>query len=173
MIPESVVRPIVICRRNMFNETSFSARGVHARCRAAGQPETRTQPFGELLKTTKLCESTKALAMCLSAKVLPQKAECCETLTQRMKHETSKAVRFEIAAAPASRVTVVGSFNRWDPTSHPLTYHPEDGLFRLTLHLPAGTYKYKFLVDGVWQMDATCPRWAMNSHGDLSCVMRV
>lgn len=125
------------------------------------------------MKTTQLCESTKALAMCLSAKVLPQKARYSEPLTQRMKHETGRVVQFTIAADPASQVSVVGSFNHWDPASHPLTYHPEDGFFRTTLHLPAGTYKYKFLVDGIWKMDDACPRWAMNSSGDLSCVMRV
>ncbi len=125
------------------------------------------------MKTTQFYKSTKALALCLSAKAAPQESQRSENLPQRKKNQTGKPVQFKIAATPTSQVSIVGSFNRWDPTAHPLTYHPEDGLFKATLCLQPGTYKYRFLVDGVWEMDDTCTCWSMSSSGDLSCIMRV
>ncbi len=88
-------------------------------------------------------------------------------------HETGKAIRFEISAEQGSKVYIAGTFNNWDPTSHPLTHYPEEGVFRATLHLPAGTHEYKFVVDGVWHLDAKCPHWVSNQHGSLNSVIHV
>jgi len=95
------------------------------------------------------------------------------TLMRLMARETGRAILFEIAAKPDSKVTVAGTFNNWDPTSHPLAYHPEDGVFRATLHLPAGTHQYKFMVDGVWHLDIRCPHWTPNEHGSLNSVIHI
>jgi len=90
-----------------------------------------------------------------------------------MRNESGRAVRFEIAAERGSKVYIAGTFNQWCPNTHPLDHHPEDGVFRVTLHLPAGTHEYKFVVNGVWHPDATCPNWVLNEHGTLNSVVRV
>ncbi len=96
-----------------------------------------------------------------------------DSLMRLTTHETGKAIRFEISAEQGSKVYIAGTFNNWDPTSHPLTHHPEEGVFRATLHLPAGTHEYKFVVDGVWHLDAKCPHWVSNQHGSLNSVIHV
>ena len=90
-----------------------------------------------------------------------------------MRRERGKAIRFEITAERDSKVYVAGTFNHWNPNTHPLDHHPEDGVFRATLHLPPGTHEYKFVVDGVWHLDAACPNWVLNEHGTLNSVVRV
>jgi len=96
-----------------------------------------------------------------------------DTLMRLMRRESGKAVLFEIVAAQDSKVYVAGTFNNWNPTTHPLDHHPEDGVFRATLLLPAGTHEYKFVVNGVWHLDSACPNWVLNEHGTLNSVVRV
>lgn len=55
---------------------------------------------------------------------------------------------------PVRTVSVAGSFNDWDPASHPLEGPDEDGRFALRLPLRPGTYPYKFVLDGAtWLAD--------------------
>jgi len=95
------------------------------------------------------------------------------SLMRLMGSDTGREVHFEVAAHSGSKVYVVGTFNNWDPTTHPLKYHPEDGVFRATLHLPAGTYEYKFVVDGVWHIDYECPHWVATATGVHNSVIHV
>lgn len=94
-------------------------------------------------------------------------------LMKLMSHETGRAILFEVRAPPDSKVFIAGTFNHWNPTTHPLAYHPEDGVFRATLHLPAGTHQYKFLVDGAWHLDIHCPHWVLNGQGSLNSVIHI
>lgn len=48
----------------------------------------------------------------------------------------------------ARSVALVGSFNRWDTSVHPLSLQ-QDGWWRVTLTLGLGEYPYLFVVDGV------------------------
>ena len=57
----------------------------------------------------------------------------------------------------AKSVALVGDFNNWSASSDPLTRRA-DGAWTVTKKLPAGTYGYKFVVDGVlWKQDAANP----------------
>jgi 1,4-alpha-glucan branching enzyme len=96
-----------------------------------------------------------------------------DRLMRLMSREVWKTVHFEIAAYSGSKVYVAGTFNNWNPTTHPLRYHPEDGVFRATLQLPAGSYEYKFVVDGVWHIDYECPHWGATASGTLNSVIHV
>ena len=96
-----------------------------------------------------------------------------ESLMRLMTLETGKAIQFEIAAHPDSKVYIAGSFNNWDPTTHPLHHHPEDGVFKATLLLPAGTHEYKFVVNGVWHCDEKCPHRVPNAHGSHNSVVHI
>jgi 1,4-alpha-glucan branching enzyme len=64
------------------------------------------------------------------------------------------AVRFDFFAPKASRVSVAGSFNRWDPRKNALSGPDRKGVWTVTLPLPEGRYEYLFVVDGSkWQAD--------------------
>ncbi len=60
-------------------------------------------------------------------------------------------VTFRHPGPAAGQISVVGSFNHWNPATHPLAY--EDGEWRVTLFLPSGTYPYAFVVDDLLTSD--------------------
>ena len=75
-------------------------------------------------------------------------------------------VNFSVPGACGARAAaVVGEFNEWSPTAHPMT-RGDDGFF-VTLTLPTGrTYRFRYLLDGErlqndWAADAYVP----NEHG--------
>jgi 1,4-alpha-glucan branching enzyme len=75
-------------------------------------------------------------------------------------------------AGSGSEIFVAGSFNDWDPRRNKLA-DQGGGLFRLALLLPRGSYEYKFVVNGLWQVDPKCPDWVPNNLGSLNSVIRV
>lgn len=50
-----------------------------------------------------------------------------------------KSVQFQIAAAESGKVYVVGSLNKMDPTTRPLSSPPDIFVFRAAMFLPFGT----------------------------------
>jgi cytoskeletal protein CcmA (bactofilin family) len=52
----------------------------------------------------------------------------------------------------ADDVRLTGSFIDWDPDGIEMD-EDEDGTWRTTISLSPGSYKYKFIVDGVWMAD--------------------
>ncbi|MGB9823767.1 MAG: glycogen-binding domain-containing protein [Candidatus Hydrothermia bacterium] len=69
---------------------------------------------------------------------------------------TPQGVRFEYYNPQAKSVYLVGDFNNWSPTSHPMRKE-EDGTFWIVVKLPPGKYEYKFFVDGQWTADPDNP----------------
>lgn len=94
-------------------------------------------------------------------------------LMEIMSRTKEKAVRFEIHAPQDSKVYIAGTFNNWNPTSHPLEYRPDKCAFRAYLLLKEGTYEYKFVVNGVWQEDDKCPERVTDENGNINSVIRV
>ena len=62
------------------------------------------------------------------------------------------------------RVSLVGSFNNWDPTAHKMTKQ-KDGSYRKQLSLEPGHYEYKFVADGQWHVDPSGEGVATNEYG--------
>ena len=61
--------------------------------------------------------------------------------------------RFPCTLAPtASRVSIVGPFNGWNPTAHRMARTPE-GQWTITLYLGPGRTVYCFDVDGTYWLD--------------------
>jgi cyclomaltodextrinase len=50
-------------------------------------------------------------------------------------------------------VSLAGQFNDWTVGKTPMTDADGDGTYEATLLLPAGSYQYKFVVDGNWTPD--------------------
>jgi 1,4-alpha-glucan branching enzyme len=60
---------------------------------------------------------------------------------------TTKPINFYFAAPTATSVVLVGDFNNWDATSHPMQ-RQVDGCWFLQVQLTHGHHLYRFLVDG-------------------------
>ena len=57
-------------------------------------------------------------------------------------------------AAKMKSVTLAGTFNEWNISAHALDGPDEEGYFSTRLRLKAGTYEYKFVLDGkTWMSD--------------------
>ena len=129
------------------------------------------------MKTSPTMMLSRSSAPRVSSKTKRRSVETqqLDSLLCLMRRERGKAIRFEITAERDSKVYIAGTFNQWNPNTHPLAHHPEegDGVFRATLHLPAGTHEYKFVINGVWHLDSACPNWVLNEHGTLNSVVRV
>lgn len=82
-------------------------------------------------------------------------------------------------ALKAKEVFIAGTFNGWNPRSHPLR-RAGDGTWALTLDLPPGRYEYKFVVDGQWCCEPGCedeyhgcPKCVPNDFGTMNRVLEV
>ena len=82
-------------------------------------------------------------------------------------------VRFELSAPSATRVALVGSFNRWNPAATPLQRDAVTGKWTVSLRLPAGRHVYAFVVDGDVTADPAAPRAADADFGSPNSVVLV
>lgn len=86
---------------------------------------------------------------------------------------TAVTLRFPGSLAPgASRVAVVGPFNGWDPTVHPLV-RTTTGDWTITIYLPPGRVVYHFDVDGAVWLDPNDDGRISNARGSQYSVRHV
>ncbi|MGH9133606.1 MAG: isoamylase early set domain-containing protein [Ilumatobacteraceae bacterium] len=80
-------------------------------------------------------------------------------------------VTFIIPAVAARTASVVGEFNDWSPTAHPMT-RDGDG-YSVTITVPAGrAYRFRYLLDGErWQNDWTADSYVPNEFGGDDSVI--
>ena len=83
-------------------------------------------------------------------------------------------IAFSISAPGAKSVYVTGSFNDWslDDTCR-LKDLDGEGSWETKISLKPGTYKYQFIVDGVWQEDPNNAQKERNSFGDINSLIEV
>ena len=65
-------------------------------------------------------------------------------------HESANGypVLFTLLDARASKVSIVGDFNNWNPAANPLRREGEEGIWAGVFMLPVGVYSYAYDVDG-------------------------
>jgi 1,4-alpha-glucan branching enzyme len=85
----------------------------------------------------------------------------------------AKKVVFECKAEPGSEVFVAGTFNQWDPRSHPLCDLLDRGRFLAAVPVPPGRHEYKFVINNEWLADPGCSEYAPNDHGSHNSVLEV
>jgi 1,4-alpha-glucan branching enzyme len=66
---------------------------------------------------------------------------------------TNKPANFYCIAPSAESVYLVGDFNAWNPTSHPMRRR-DDGLWFIEVLLKHGHHQYRLLVDGKPVLDS-------------------
>ena len=84
-----------------------------------------------------------------------------------------EAVRFELVAPQASRVSLVGSFNEWNPRATPLVRDASSGKGIVSVRLPPGRHGSAFVVDGDVTADPAAPRAADDDFGSKNSVVLV
>lgn len=72
----------------------------------------------------------------------------------------------------AESVSVVGDFNDWSTTSHPMT-RDADGSFVLAITLePGRAYRFRYLLDGErWENDWSADAYVANDFGGEDSVI--
>jgi 1,4-alpha-glucan branching enzyme len=81
--------------------------------------------------------------------------------------------RFPARHTPAAQtVSVVGSFNNWDPAAHPL-HRTADGDWTVTVYLSPCRVVYLFFVDGVTWLDPADDNRIANGWGSEYSVRQI
>ncbi|TVR23287.1 MAG: glycoside hydrolase [Anaerolineaceae bacterium] len=82
-------------------------------------------------------------------------------------------VKFETQPLPdASTVFLVGDFNDWSETSHPMKQRKTDKCFAIDVKLePGREYQFRYLVDGEWHNDWSADQYVQNEFGGDNSVV--
>jgi len=88
------------------------------------------------------------------------------------KKEYEKEIEFSFFAPLSVAVSVVGSFNGWNPNTFQLR-KSDDGQWFGKLPLKKGRYEYRFCVDGNWENDQTACELVDNGVGGTNCVINI
>ena len=84
----------------------------------------------------------------------------------------AKPVNFICFAPDAQQVFLMGDFNDWDPSSHPMKRQP-DGAWLMQIPLPHGHHHYRFLVDGKATLDPRAQGVARDHQGQKVSLLAV
>ena len=88
-----------------------------------------------------------------------------------VKKAATKSVTFTVHADKGKAVYVAGEFNKWNPTAKKMAY--KAGVYTATVKLAAGTYQYKFVIDGTWCADPENVNAVANDQGTFNSVIEV
>lgn len=83
-----------------------------------------------------------------------------------------KKVTFRFVAPDAENVSLVGNFNDWDKSKHPMKKEG-NGIWSKTVTLGCGVHQYKFLADDKWVEDPNNEKLAPNEFGTLNNIIDV
>jgi 1,4-alpha-glucan branching enzyme len=92
-------------------------------------------------------------------------------IQSRQKIKNQK-VTFSLNAPEAKEVFLTGDFNKWDPTTHPMS-KDSNGVWKKTVMLAPSQYEYKFLVDGKWKEDPQNEQTCSNCFGTFNSIVNL
>lgn len=91
--------------------------------------------------------------------------------TESKSGSKKNTIKFALKTHSVAREAVlVGSFSQWTPQ---VMTKQKDGSFATSLSLAAGTYEYKFIVDGQWMTDPQNQTQVCNEFGTSNSVVVV
>lgn len=93
-------------------------------------------------------------------------------MKKKKERDHLKSVEITCLAADAQEVLVGGTFNGWDPSQTPMR-KSADGIWRVMLRVPPGSYEYKFVVDGKWLCEPGVDEFDLRLAGSPDCVPNV
>ncbi len=77
-------------------------------------------------------------------------------------------ILFQTVSKNARTVELAGDFNNWIP--EPMISR-EEGLWQKIIPITAGTYRYKYIIDGEWQVDPGQPFHQLNAFGTFDSFL--
>ena len=84
----------------------------------------------------------------------------------------ARTTEFKLYAPAAKRVSISGSFNKWDAKKI-AARKDSKGNWMVKLNLKPGTYEYKFLVDGSWLNDPNSSHSVSNAFGTQNSIIEI
>ena len=88
--------------------------------------------------------------------------------------DTVRVMKFVLVAPHASKVTLVGDFNRWDVDATPMERTPTGGTWSVALPISEGRHVYAFVIDGKqWMADPSAPLSPAGGYGVPNSVVVV
>jgi 1,4-alpha-glucan branching enzyme len=95
-----------------------------------------------------------------------------KTTSMAKTDESPSVQEFFYSAPEANSVQLVGDFTHWQ--SKPINLVKQaNGVWKTSVSLAAGTYHYRFLVDGQWRDDPQCTLRIPNIFGSHNMVREV
>lgn len=86
---------------------------------------------------------------------------------------TNQGVLFVQPLACGRHIAIAGNFNNWSTTSHTMRPNPALGVFELCVRLPAGTHRYRLVIDGQWSADPHNDVCEPNPFGEQDSIVTV
>jgi len=83
------------------------------------------------------------------------------------------SVMFVTLYPKATQVQLAGDFNNWQPDKSMLQKVGENGVWQIKLPLSSGRYRYRLVVDGVWQQDPYNETTELNPYGEYNSIIEV
>lgn len=78
-------------------------------------------------------------------------------------------ILFQTISKTAKTVEIAGDFNQW--IAEPMMKRSDEGLWQKIIPITEGTYRYKFIIDGEWQVDPYQPVQQPNAFGSLDSYL--
>ena len=83
-------------------------------------------------------------------------------------------VTFTLSSPEAESVSLIGSFNQWNPAGHKMQQLGDRNTWALEIRLPEGRHEYAFLVDGKMVVpDQSSPFYQSDGFGNRNSVLFV
>jgi hypothetical protein len=83
------------------------------------------------------------------------------------------AVVFVTLFPQATTVQIAGDFNNWQAATTPMQRVGDSGVWQAKVKLAPGIYRYRLVVDGVWQQDPYNDRSEPNPYGGENSMFKV
>jgi chromosome partitioning protein len=131
----------------------------------------RGEPIVAFARSANGAQDYGALAIELSLTPPPE-----ETAVRRAPGGSEREVVVRYRDPAASDVRIAGDFNGWVPDKNVRSLVQAEGAERVwtkILHLPPGTYHYRYVVDGEWREDPENPEAAPGPVGGRNSVLVV
>lgn len=132
--------------------------------------------FGSsVLKYDKYCRGSKDYYS-LAREIIvgsQEKTQAADKVADLVNREINRFIEadFKFYAPEAKEVYVAGDFNQWNPNENSRFEQERDGLWRKSVKLRPGRYRYRFVVDGKWQEDPSNPVWEINHFGEPDSLL--
>ena len=129
-------------------------------------------------KASKCAKTTAQTATKTTEKTAPAKKTAAKTVAKttvkkaapQASKKALEEVVFNVYSPDSKSVEVAGEFNNWTPAK---MKKGEQGVWSVKLKLAAGTYQYKFVFDGSWEIDQANPNRVPDGQGGENSVKNV